>query len=269
MSVSSASEEEYIFRLLNYYHKMSPFWTGLHDSIQEEHFEWSSEKREEAKAYINLLKWAQQRPSLNHDQEDCVVVNPTSHPVEWDDVLCNETNQYICQYEIVKPLPTPNLEQLPTEGSHHPCGSFLHDYYGDRYVYQYYNKCYEVMPNTFVDRDFARDICRLYGGKLATIKNDNEQEYVAKVINEHYIAGAFWIDLIIPSSRVLGWGSGSSFGTYTHFGADVFNAPSHSSTTKHCVVILVNGFWSDENCSSKQAIICEYRVTQPVVMVGR
>ncbi|XP_053108813.1 C-type lectin BfL-2-like [Hemicordylus capensis] len=125
---------------------------------------------------------------------------------------------------------------------------------------QYQGRCYGYLSNlrNWAEAEIA---CQSYGwrGHLASIVNDEEAAEVASYIQtNHQNTANVWIGLHDPqNNREWKWTDGS-ISSY-----ESWNAGEPHNLKNDCVELgAASGYllWNDENCQSKRAFLCMYRL---------
>ena len=87
-TVSSQTEQDAVFALTG----SSRAWIGLTDFLSEGDFSWvDGTAFDESSSFNN---WSNNAPNNLNGNQHCVIMRPDG---EWDDVLCNKKEAYICQ----------------------------------------------------------------------------------------------------------------------------------------------------------------------------
>lgn len=99
VSIENEDQQSFVSSMLSTVHVTDPVWLGLHDRVNEEHWQWDTGMP------ANYTNWYPGRfIDQYHDQEDCGLMIP-NRKHRWDDVDCNGITfeglfkyNWICQY---------------------------------------------------------------------------------------------------------------------------------------------------------------------------
>ncbi|XP_071940974.1 macrophage mannose receptor 1-like [Antedon mediterranea] len=100
----------------------------------------------------------------------------------------------------------------------------------------------------------ARDNCRGMGGDLASIHNDNENNYINS-LQTTSSSGNIWIGLNdLTYQMSFTWSDGSDT-DYTIWNTNEPN--NHQGSSEDCVEMYTNRAWNDNDCASRRKFICK------------
>ncbi|XP_055345941.1 macrophage mannose receptor 1-like [Paramacrobiotus metropolitanus] len=204
--------------------------------------------------YSNFLTMLPPGNNSNH----CVSMN---HDGKWIVQNCTDSVHYaVCEHRTE---PCPAVFNITDNNMYCPvdfpteCNTMC---------YRVQTKSHQNNQSIHVDTfQRAKQQCEKLGGRLASIRNEEEQKCLEKYI--HHSTDGMWIGLyeaLDPSGEyVWKWedeGAGFGFSSYTNWGN---GKPSNNSglmyTAKRCAEILPNGTWSNLGCDDydSRGMICE------------
>ncbi|XP_077993134.1 macrophage mannose receptor 1-like [Glandiceps talaboti] len=221
----------------------SQIWIGLNDLEQKGTYGWSDGSP------VFYTKWAIGEPSYNTG-EGCVQMTRTGG---WDDTKCNTMIPAVCKYYIGNKPTTPS----PGEGS---CN------FGNTSDWTEYNRACYNMDGIKDSKSWAEASyeCDKKGGYLVTIGDEDENNYIEKVI-----AGAYaniWLGLTRNDEGGFRWVDDMAL-DYTRWAP---GEPNNANDGEDCgEMFFSSSEWNDNDCFISAGYICKrQKGTAPVTLPG-
>ncbi|KAK3582967.1 hypothetical protein CHS0354_027082 [Potamilus streckersoni] len=173
LSITSQSEQSYIAGRLR--SKMSQvYWIGANDHGTEGGWGWSNG---DPYFYFN---WAKGEPNNYENGEDCgSIIAELEESYKWNDMPCNNTFGYICKKHASDK--TPNATSATKSPKTSETGSL--GCKGD--WREYGDKCY-LLVQAKTNWKTALKSCRQEGGDLASVANQDEQNFIFSQMPRDY-----------------------------------------------------------------------------------
>jgi hypothetical protein len=220
-------------------------WIGLHDISQQGRYVWTNG------VPYKFAVWAHDQPNRTQHQ-NCVLINPEGDEQEgtWKTANCNTNAGYICEKLNEGPVPTD--PSTPAE----PCpiaSGWL----------SYGTSCYwATLPgcaggDCFLSWLDARSSCKAMNDAADLTSIDSYDELrLAQYTLPKLGWERVWTGLNdIEDEGIYVWSDGSPVGENTFDWAP--GQPDDSNGTQNCVVMLLDGTISDENCNRTLPYGCE------------
>lgn len=242
-SINTAHEQSFIGdRLFGY--KSPALWIGMNDLNSGAGYHWQDGSP------FGFLNWSPGEPNNINRHEHCgELVTGGKTRGYWNDVDCNNRRGYICK------KPSPGMTTAaPTSLPPTPPGSF----YGcpSNLWKPYKGNCYLFMKN-HVSWNTASQYCASKGGNLASIVDENEQNFVFSQLPGEIDRSQYWIGFNDMLSQMkFMWSDGSPI-HYTNWAE---NEPNNwLNHNEDCVgIFLKDGTWNDEMCENPQSgFVCK------------
>ncbi|XP_063422181.1 macrophage mannose receptor 1-like [Mytilus trossulus] len=238
-SVHDRAEQVYIQTQLSSSFSMW-MWLGGTDRSKEGGWSWSDGTP------FQFLNWAGGEPNGDR-RENCIQIYTTLRDQQWNDGPCNGRQGFICKksYGTITTIPPRATPQVPA-GQFLGCPSFWK---------KHGTSCW-LFVQKMVPADVARKTCQQYGGYLATVNSQDEQNFMNANIPKPmkgttgiFNGGAVWIGL---SDRITEnyfvWDEGRPV-TYTNWGPGEPN--NWQNKDEDCVAVwLLDGSWFDITCNT-------------------
>lgn len=207
--------------------KTSPryYWIGLNDIKKEGSWRWLDEQSQ-----VTFKNWKRGDPN-NRGNEDCAFI---TRQYNWQDRQCRISMGSFCE--------RPADIQLCPQGWVHHVGS---------------DKCYRLIATGRSWKN-SRKFCQEAGGNLATIRNEDENAFVTKIVKatpRHY-----WIGLNdIEKEGRWRWLDDPTQVTFTNWR----KGEPNNYGNEDCVFITRMYDWQDLYCWPKFPSICERQPDMP------
>merc|ERR1712128_291062 len=251
-SIESQDEQDAIFGLTS----ATDTWLGGSDVVTHLAYLW------EDGATFSYDNWFTNRPKDNVDQ-DCMKMKTTG---TWDNVVCTKELQYACQkdYETcglttttttstststttstkttTTSTTTATTTTTTTTTCDVGCGSFT----------QEGSKCYKVYTDTLI-YDEAQAACEGYGGHLASIESQDEQDAIFGLTS----ATDTWLgasDVVTHLSYL--WEDGATF-SYDNW----FTNRPKDNVDQDCMKMKTTGTWDNVVCTKELQYACQKALT--------
>ncbi|XP_045209803.2 macrophage mannose receptor 1-like isoform X2 [Mercenaria mercenaria] len=243
-SINNYEEERFIAdRLFGF---SSPaLWIGMNDLNSHVGYHWVDGTG------FGYFNWAPGEPNNVGEYEHCgeVIVGGRNR-AKWNDARCDARKGYICKRmsSVFHTAPPPRTPSVPA-GMQYGCPSNIWT--------PYKNSCYMFMK-TATNWMNARKFCQSHNSTLASILNENEQNFVFSQLPamtgkiDQLFIGLNDIDI----QRKFQWTDGMAV-TYTNWAV---NEPNNwQNTAEDCVTIYKkDGTWNDQICEDpREGFICK------------
>ncbi|XP_013397759.1 uncharacterized protein LOC106164412 [Lingula anatina] len=224
------------------------FWIGLNNRDTNKGYIWSDGTA------LQYTRWNKGEPNNWQGTENCVEMNKATGL--WNDRRCDATRNWVCKLKkgvtpkVVITTPAPQPEGI--------CGS--NDWI------KYKGQCYYFSSGVndgSKDWYDSRDFCKAQGADLATIHNQDEQNFLQGQLfntSRQYM----WIGLNeLDSTDGYKWADGSA-ANYFNWGP---NEPNDYGGEEKCVAFYIQntgtggflgrGEWNDARCGVRKGFICK------------
>ncbi|XP_061589669.1 macrophage mannose receptor 1 [Cololabis saira] len=216
-------------------------WIGLNDQVVENVWEWS-----DGSPFIQYLSyWMPNQPDNYQDAEHCGQV-VGSYFGQWNDENCGVKRRYICKHINQNPGPRCDLAN-----GWRPHGS----------------NCYKFKSQLRKSWLAARHDCVLEGGDLASVISEEENTFVAGVMEQTHLD--LWIGLstlkcnkisckVETGNTNFAW-SDAEGSSYRNWGED---QPTVDAQVGSCVAIIKDasdelGDWRSHQCRYERPYMCK------------
>jgi len=216
-SIGSYAEQRYVRRVCG--SRARSVWIGFNRGGLKARWVWSDTEANTFMFWRSGRIISQRRNTSNHGQ--CAAAQMNSYDMgRWVDQRCNKKKTFVCK----RPLHFKHVVRK-------------HQYMLRRHASTWFN---------------AQQVCRAWGGDLASLTNYNEHRHVFRMIKRANL-GRAWIGGHY-TRKAWRWSSGRQM-SWEWF--------THSSKKAGCAEMKLHNYrgkWSSRNCHRRSAYVCKRRV---------
>lgn len=170
ISLDSIQEQGYISGFLHSSKDdYSAFWIGANSRTDGEGFKWSNG------APFVFYNWFPEQPDgQDGSADECVVMFSSNG--KWSDVSCGQRHSFICEKTRPSKLETTTEEPIEKDGSSKACPD----------GWKIYNNQCILIERRKLSWIEASELCRKQNGFLASVENQNEQNFLYSQLPSNY-----------------------------------------------------------------------------------
>ncbi|GAB1609878.1 C-type mannose receptor 2-like isoform X1 [Argonauta hians] len=239
LSITGQHEQFYIAGRIKSMQSFAP-WIGINDAGYKGEFGYWQWTDGSPMSYFN---WKVGQPEYDVPEYKCGMMN--RNEALWISNKCSLRNGYICKKKALIEKTTALVPTTPLPD---------HVEVGCPKSWKLYNgNCYKLIKELYSWED-SRKYCHIFGADLASIHNEEEEEFLKKILNDKKKKLSWaWIGFSDAYQKGIYKWSDESQVTFTNWHLWEPN----NFEDENCVLFVTKAGWSNYKCNAKEASICK------------